>query len=151
MIHGVVNPFCSLSTRRSIDLLTAMLDMFCGDAYLSLEGDLSQLDYDLFENFQVLPAQALDRNTIWPPQKLVSVALEAETLSIIKRHILPRVGIRKRILHIQIVKQTEMVFAAYDCFDRDLVGVINTVGEPFLSSLVERKAIWSYECKANDT
>jgi hypothetical protein len=140
---GVKNTSYRLVTRHSIDLLAAMIDSFNGNAHLFLEGDLRYFRSEQFQFLRNEPNDLLVRNTIWPLQQFVIIPLENETVHIIKRHVLNCVGIRNRVLHILMEKQGQLVFAAYDCFDPDLVMVTHT-DNSFLDALITRKAIWSY-------
>jgi hypothetical protein len=136
-----------LVTRKPIDLLIAMIKCFCGDALLSLEGDLSRYDFQAIENSIFTPTSLLTRQTISPLQDFVILPLEDNTQSVIQRNILPQIGLSKRILHVQIAKKNELIFASYDCFHVDCVWVSSQVSEQLLQSLVSNQAIWSFSAR----
>ncbi len=112
-----------LVVRHPMKLLAAILDEFRGDGRLSLEGDLSQCDLRGISVVANEPIGVLRRNTLYPQQDFVVLPLDADTPELIKRQILPRVGIRNRVIHLPIEKGGKLVFAAYDPFDPDCVWI----------------------------
>jgi hypothetical protein len=121
-----------------------MLDCFCGDAFISFEGDLSKFDFGQIRDVMSPPTEVLRCQTIWPKQEFVILPVEDDTKTIIQRTILPRIGLRRRVLHVQIAKTGQLEFAAYDCFHPDTVWVSQNVSEVLLQSLISDKAIWSF-------
>jgi hypothetical protein len=126
-----------LVTRRRIDLLSAMIDVFKDDAILSLVGNLSQID------FQSIPGANVEAGLHLTTS--VSIALRPDTKTIIQQRLLPRVGLRKRVWQVQITKGNIIVFAADDGFAADCVWVIATISEHFLQSLILSKCIWTFQ------
>ena len=125
-------------------LLDAVLDEFCGDARLSLEGDLSQCD---LRGIPILANESmgvLERSTLFPSHGFVVLPLATETLGLIKQRIIRRVGIRSRVWHVLIEKGGKLVFYAYDQFNPDSVWICAEVTEDFLESLVAMRAISGY-------
>jgi len=74
----------------------------------------------------------------------VILPLEPNTVEVIAREILPRVGLRHRVWHIQIEKHGELQFASYDNF-QDAVVVGNAIDNQLLIDLIELRALRSYQ------
>ena len=97
-----------LLVRRPITLLEALFDRFQGDAHLSLEGDLSQCNLRRIRALTKEPIGILTRNTSDPQQDFVVFSLDAETVELLKRQVLPRVGIGSWVLHVQIERSGKL-------------------------------------------
>jgi hypothetical protein len=153
-----------LAVRMPIKLLEALLDLFCGAARIAFEGDLSKCDLrgipvvanesigtlkrstsNKTDWLRAHGREDLLRNPPEPESSFVVLSIEAETRDLIKRQILPQIGLRRRVYHVLIEKSGELVFASYDCFDPDSVWITDTLPEGFLASLVETKALKAYE------
>jgi hypothetical protein len=130
--------------------MSMIVEQFCENAYMSLEGDLSLFPFEMFPEAVTEPSEVLTRHTIRPVQQFVIMPLDARTITLIKHHVLNQDGIRKRVLHIQIEKQGALVFRGYDRFDRDTVCISGDVGLVLLDDLVDRKMVWSYRCPSKD-
>lgn len=134
-----------LDVKKKIDLLGILLDEFCGDAFISFEGDLSQADLRDISVVSQEPTSTLKRNTRSPQQDFLIIPITEHTKAIIKRHILPRIGLRYRVEHIQIEKNGVLVFGSYDNFFEGLVWVELGADEAFFDSLVEKGILHRYE------
>jgi hypothetical protein len=137
-----------IPVRDPIPFLSAVIEALHGDAYVSLEGDLSRLDLSDIENIRTEPTDALPRQTLDPKLGFVIIPLEADTKDAIIQNILPRIGIRTRVVHVQITKRGKQVFAAYDNFDPDCVWLRPIVSGELIDQLVREKVIRSYRVTA---
>jgi hypothetical protein len=134
----------SAVTGKASLLLKMVLEKFCGGAYVSFEGDLSQLNMRDLRDHSFTPTEVLKRNTLQPLLDFVIIPLDADTTEILLKRVLPRVGLRARVTHIQIEKEGKLLFGAYDNFDADCVWFHSSVGTEFLDSLVACAAIRKY-------
>ena len=134
----------SVVTRKASLLLNLVLEHFCGGAHLSFEGDLSQCDTSVLRDCSFTPTDVLRRNTVQPLGDFVIIPLDPDTKDTLLKSVLPRVGLRSRINHIQIEKDGRRLFGAYDNFDIDCVWFDSSVGKEFFDSLVACGAIRSY-------
>ncbi len=133
-----------LIARRPLALFERLLDRFCGNAHISFEGDLSKCDLRRIQVVSREPLGVLRSNTLYPKLDFVILPLEAETIEILKRQVLPRIGIRKRVIHTLIEKGGKLVFAAYNNMDPGCIWICNDVSEEFLQDLVESGSIKKY-------
>jgi hypothetical protein len=134
-----------LKVRRPVPFMVSLVEAFCGDAHMSLEGDLSNLRWSGRRQVDPRIGVLLRRNTLWPKQDYVILPLEEDTLVEIKERVLPVVGLAKKVLHVQIEQHRESVFGAYDEFDDDCVWVASRVGPEFLDRLKQDGCLRSYE------
>lgn len=135
----------NLEVRRPVPFMCALIDAFCGDAHLSLEGDLSKLRWSQPVEPNLCISAVLRRQTAEPKQDYVVLPLEPETVAEIKRDVLPVVGVRRRVPHVQIEKHGKLVFGAYDGFYPGLVWVSQQVGAGLLERLRKEGCLKSYE------
>ena len=148
--HLIAYPICSLTVKRKVPLLIALVQAFCGDAHISLEGDLSELRWDGPMEPDPAVATILRRNTVWPLQDFAVLPLESDSTHKIIRDVLPHVGVKRRVAHIQIEKQRSLVFGAFDWFYERHAWVSETVGTSLLDTLVKEGTLVSYEPRPYD-
>jgi hypothetical protein len=127
-----------------VPVVRAMVEAFCGDAHMSLEGDLFCLRWEGGVAPHPRIAALLRRQTIWPRQSYAVLPLEPPTISEIVQNVLPRIGLRRRVIHVQIEKHRRIVFAAYDQFHQGCVVVAQSVGTELLDRLVRERSLKSY-------
>ena len=144
-----------LEVRRPITVLDAVIDLFCGNARMSLDGDLSKcnarnIPIVAYAPIGKLEGQGIDR-TVATEGRFIVFPLEESTIDLIKRQVLPKVGLRKRINHIQIEKDGKLVFGAFDIFYPGLVRISGEVSLDFLEALIESKGIWKYKAVEDST
>jgi hypothetical protein len=132
-----------VDVRRPIEFLSAVLEAFCGQARLSLEGDLEALRGVSLPGASRDETSCLRRNTIWPKQDFIVVPLVREILPTLVA-LCSRLGLRRRVLHVQIEDGGALVFGAYDQFDPSCVWVSARFGESELQRLVQHGVIASY-------
>lgn len=141
-------PVYLLNVHRPVRFMNSLVEAFCGDAHISLEGDLSNLRWTgcLQPNPRI--GVLLQRHTFWPKQDHAILPLEEGTLVEIKESVFPVVGLAKRVIHVQIEQHRELVFCAYDEFCKfcdGCVWVTSRMGPEFLDRLKEDGCLRSYE------
>jgi hypothetical protein len=142
-----------LNVKKPIELVSAILDKFVGDSYMSLEGDLSSVN---ISELEVLPEGEI--NTLkrqdtyaWPKiPDLVVFRLTQNNVDKLKSF-LPRIGIKSRVLHIQVVHDGQLVFGSYDQFGREQTWVSIAVGEDFVRTLMQNGIIGIFEINKYDS
>jgi hypothetical protein len=137
-------PIYRLKVKYKVPLLSALVEAFCGDAHLSLEGDLAELRWDGPTQPEPAIASVLRRNTVEPVQDFVVLPLERDSIDRIVHRVLPHVGLKRRVHHVQIEKERRLVFGAYDWFDEGCAWVSQRVGTQLLDALVREGVLKSY-------
>ena len=132
-----------LVVKKPLELLSAILDCFSG-ADLSFEGDLSACSFERIEGKRTEPLEPFVRNTIFPKQDFVILPITPESTAVLRTEILPRVGLRQRVAHVLIGQDNELLFWAYDWFDKDCVGMVDSVPTELLQKLKEASALADY-------
>jgi hypothetical protein len=117
-------------------LLLAMMEELAGGAHVSLEGDLRGLRLSSVAGASGEPTATLKRNTLSPKQDFVIVPLEPS----MAQKILAAIGgtIPGAIIHIQIEKDGQLQFGAYDNFHQECIFFGSEVKEDFIKSLVSQ-------------
>jgi hypothetical protein len=134
-----------IRVQQPVEFLKAVLARFTVDAYLSLEGDLSHLSCGLLTPIATEPNSVLRRNTIWPKEDFAIFAVTDETREPLTRSLLPQVGVRSHVMHVQLASAGQLVCGAYDQFDESCVWVDSSFGEQALRALHNAHVIDSYE------
>jgi hypothetical protein len=111
----------NIVVRNPIAFLSTIVETVYGDAQVSFEGNLSQLDLRNIAPLATKPTDLLPRNTLQPELDFVILPVEADTKDVLVQHILPRIGLRTRVVHVEFAKAGKIVMAAYDNFDPDCV------------------------------
>lgn len=133
-----------IDVRKPIEFLTAMIEIFCGGSHISFEGDLSQSKFWTIEGVSTEPRGMMQRNTISSIYDFVILPLEQDTKKVIIRT-LPRIGLRSRVAHVLIERDSELKMAAYDWFYPYLVGVSGDIDANLLDRMVETRIIRAYK------
>lgn len=133
-----------LDVAQPIRLMERILVRFAGNARLSLEGDLSRGDAGGVPVLSRQPDALLPSHTLHPERDFWILPVEPDTVDAIAVKLLPRIGLRQRVWHVQMEKEGRRVFAAHDGFDRDGVWVAGQVAGEFITSLVKTGAIRGY-------
>jgi hypothetical protein len=124
-----------LVVKRPLEVVAAVVSTFGESAQMSLEGDLSALRFDRFEGLTRDPTDVLRSNTLEPRLMFAIVPLTADNRDLLLRSELPRVGLRRRIVHLQIADSGVVRFAACDNFHPDCVWADACVPEEVLRRL----------------
>ncbi len=130
--------------KRPIELLALLLERLCGNAQISLEGDLSYVNTRQIQPISLEPTNLLPRSSNQPIQDFIILPIEPDTKDILISSILPQAGLRTRIYHVQIQKDGERMFAAYDRFHEDCVWLGAWADEAWLTTLVNAGILRSY-------
>jgi hypothetical protein len=134
----------NLVVKRPIELLTLLIERLCGDAQMSLEGDVTYVDTREIPSSRTEPTALLSRSTTHPIEGFIILPIEPNTKEQLIHTVLPQAGLRTRINHVQIQKNGVRMFAAHDRFDVDCVWIGAWVEETWLMILVEQGIIRSY-------
>ena len=137
--------YYKLVVQNPIELLDALLCIFKEQAKISFEGDLSSCSFGEIPGVSTQPVEPLVRSTIHPKQDFVIIPIIAATLEILRKKVLPQVGLRKNILHVLISKNDELVFWSYDWFHKDCVGLSLIVPEDNVIALCEKGILKEYK------
>ena len=125
-------------------LLASVMNALCGNAHISLEGDLSKCDFSHIPGTISTETQSLPRNTLWPKQDFVIIPLEPHTIQSILAQLKHLGRDLHAIIHIQIEKNGVREFGAYDNFHRDCVVSGPGVSEGLLQQLVSQDILYSF-------
>jgi hypothetical protein len=121
-------------------LLLAMMEELAGDAHISFEGDFQGLRLLSMPGASQDETAALKQNTRWPKQDYVILALEPS----MGKSIISAIGgtVPNAIIHIQIEKNGQLQFGAYDNFHPECIffgmGVKQAVLETLVSQIIMR-------------
>jgi len=132
-----------LVVKKPIELLDALLCIFKEQARISFEGKLSSR---LFEELPIVSTESIKphlRQTV-PKQDFFIIPITAVTLDILRKKVLPQVGLRKNVLHVLISKNDKLVFCSYDCFS-PCVGLSLVVPEAQVIALCEKGILKEYK------
>jgi hypothetical protein len=133
-----------VDVKKTIPFLVAILDKFKGNSYMSLEGNLSTVDLSELENTSGSETSLLPRNTYSPIQDFIIFPLSPRNIEKFEAK-LPRIGIRKNVIHIQIESAGKRVFGSYDQFWKDVTWVLPCIQEEFLKNLKKNNIIGKYD------
>jgi hypothetical protein len=135
-------PFKFWKVQDKRGLLVALMDELAGGAHVSFEGDLQGLTLLSLPGASLEPTTALKRNTLWPKLDFVVVPLEPSMGS----KIIAAIGgtVPGAIIHIQIEKDGQLQFGAYDNFYPECIYFGSEVKEGFIRSLVSQNIMRPY-------
>jgi hypothetical protein len=137
----------ALNTRDKPGLLFAMMRTFASDqSRIAFEGNLAGT-----ELFRLLDASHeeignLKRATIAPPLDFVVLPLPPSRVPEIEKAIRSKIAFAgyKGIIHVQIERQGEIAFGAFDNFGPETVFVYGALSEEALDDLVGNRILKSY-------
>ena len=132
----------SIKTKKTVLFLEALLNELCGNAHISFEGDLSKVTFDRISGKSEIETSVLKRSTTYPGVDFIVLPIEESTKDEIIE-ILHRIGVRRRIVHVQIEKDGKWAFGAYDKFDFADASML--VSENTLKNLLRMGIIKSYK------
>ena len=125
-----------LEARDKPGLLIAMMQLLAGNARISFEGDLTDIDISGFELVSHDETPALRRAAAGPPESFIVLPLETETIRPILDVILPKARIVHAVTHVQIEKDGLLEFGAYDNFHPECIVVGLAVLDTKLNELL---------------
>jgi hypothetical protein len=128
-----------LDKRR---LLLTLMEELAGGAHVSFEGRLRGLSLSNISGASGEPTSVLKRNTLSPKQDFVVVPLEPS----MGQRIIAAIGgtIPGAIIHIQIEKDGQLQFGAYDNFHPECIYFGNAVKEAVIQSLISENIMRRY-------
>ncbi len=109
-----------VNVRDKPAFLHRVMSELAGDAYMSLEGDLSRCRLSDQLVVGCDETAALKRSTFVPKQDFVVVALTRKTVAPILQQVMAA-GLKRAIIHLQIERNGVLELGAYDNFDPDYV------------------------------
>jgi hypothetical protein len=135
-----------ISIKRPIEFLTSVLEAFSSDedAKVSFEGDLQMLQKVGLASVSLDETTCLRRHILEPMQDFLVIPLSRHNLQVLVS-LFGRVGVRTRVVHVQIESRGGLVFAAYDQFDSEGAWISTRFSEGQLLRLHGQKVIGSYE------
>jgi len=139
-----MKPYYRLVVKKPIELLDALLCIFKEQARISFDGKLSSR---LFEEIPVVGTQPIEphlRNT-HSKENFLIIPITAVTLDILRKKVLPQVGLRKNVECVLISKKDKLVFWAYDWFHKDCVGLSLIVPEAQVIALCKKGILKEYK------
>jgi hypothetical protein len=125
--------------RNKNAFLIAVMEELAGNAEISFEGDLGNLQLKELPGASNTETTALKRNTLWPKRDFAILPLE---LSTIKSTILAYGGTVPRVIeHIQIAKAGKLEFGAYDNLHPHAIAIGEALSDEFIESLAAKGLI----------
>jgi hypothetical protein len=103
-----------VDVAKGQDFIAWAVGTFVGNAHISFEGMFSPEAFDSIPASSIEPNGILKRNTLQPKANFLVLPLEEETKEVIAKSVLPRIGLRRNVYHIQIEKEGQLVLGAYD-------------------------------------
>jgi hypothetical protein len=100
--------------KKAQDFFQWAVSFFAGQARISFEGKFPDRDFLDMPGAGTLPTVTLRKNTAEPASSFIALPLERQTVGTIAKSVLPRIGLRRRVYHIQIEKGGQLALAAYD-------------------------------------
>jgi hypothetical protein len=123
----------SWKVRNKNRFLLAIMKELAGDAHISFEGGAKILSLVGLPGASQIENRVLKRNTLWPKQEFVVMPLEPSTIPAIFTGIggtIPR-----SVLHIQIEKDGQIEFGAYDNFNPESIVFGSAITKAFIEAL----------------
>ena len=135
-----------LDTRDRPGLLAGMMSALASDATkISFEGRLSNTELVNIDGAAFEETGVLKRATLAPPLDFVILPLTQRTLPVIAKAITSKIAFgSKGIIHVQIAKDGDLAFAAYDGFDRECVVAYASISAALLDELMKAKVVRGY-------
>jgi hypothetical protein len=135
----------NVRVKKPVDFVRAALKHFRKYCFLSLEGNLSRFDPTLVPGASGNPSALLRRNTISPVLDFVILPVTAATADTICQEVLPQVGLKHHIIHVQVASEGRLVLGAYDNFNRECVWIDQAFGNEGIGSMLDAGIIGWYQ------
>jgi len=137
----------ALNTRDKPGLLFAMMRTFASDqSRIAFEGNLAGTELFRLVNASHEETGKLKRATIAPLLDFVVLPLLPTRVAEIEKAIRSKIAFTgyKGIIHVQIERQGEISFGAYDNFGQETVVVSGAISKEALDDLVKNRILRSY-------
>jgi hypothetical protein len=125
--------------RHKNRLLLAVMIELAGDAQIAFEGDLRGLHFDELPVISREASGVLKRQTIWPKQDFVVVALQTESVPAVMKAL--GGSIPRSVIHIQIAKSERLEFSACDNFHPHAMFFGEALSDAFLDAMKEKEIL----------
>jgi hypothetical protein len=145
------NVFC-IQVRKPIEFLSRLMTHIAGDIVMSMEGDLSRCSFDELEGCKTEPVQPLKKITLLATGRhdFIVVFLNETNRKKLIESILPRIGLRTHVWHIEIAQNGMKVFGSYDNFNPECVWLDKSLGNEIVQALLNEKIISNFELQELD-
>ena len=140
----------TLNTRDKPALLFAMLRVFASDrSRVAFEGNLANTELFRMQGASRDETGMLRRATTAPQLDFLVLPLTLDNVSEIETAIQSKVAFSgyRGIVHVQIERNGELVFGAYDTFDKDAVIVDGIPSIELLDQLVSERTLRGYAAR----
>jgi len=116
---------------------------------MSMEGDLSRCSFEEYEGYVTEPIPPLNKITMAASGRddFAIILINEMNRTRIIESLLPRIGLRMHVWHIEIAQNGLKIFGAYDNFHPECVWLEQSFGEEFLKTMLNEKVIHGYELK----
>jgi hypothetical protein len=133
-----------IDPKNRFDLLSAVVHLLAGNAFIQLEGNLDDCDFSKVHS-TADPIVPVPRQTDPIEGDIIVLPLKPETSSLILEQVHIDHRYKKAIAAIQIIKNSKIEFIAGDHFDRECISVGENVPESFLVELKKKGIIKSFK------
>lgn len=127
-----------MTARDKPGLLVAVMHALAGNAHISFHGDLSHCDLFSVPGASGAETECLRRCTMVPGQDFVVCPLEFGTIKQILSEVMPDGRAVHQIIHIQIEKDGQFAFGAYDNFRPRCITIGHNLPESRLKQFKDR-------------
>jgi hypothetical protein len=136
--------------RKPVDFVCAVLRHFHRECFLALTGDLSRYDPALIAEASAEPTPLLSPSTLCPKQQFVILPVTDATVDTICRRVLPQVGLKHRVIHVQVASEGRLVLGAYDNFHHEGVWIDQAIGDDRMALMLASGIIGWYQTRQFD-
>jgi hypothetical protein len=104
----------TINIKRAGPFLEWAVSALSGDANISFEGSFPIQLFDHIPGARTSPDEVLKRQTFYPETDFLILPLRNETKEIILKSVLPRIGLRQNVYHIQVEQHGRLVLEIID-------------------------------------
>lgn len=128
--------------KKAQDFFVWAVTTFTGKSRISFEGSFPEAEFLSIPGASTAKDAILVKHTAQPRSSFVIFPLDEQSAGIIVRSVLPRIGLRHSVHHIQIEKDDVVVLATYDNLND--CWLAPTVEESELAKLKSRGVVRSF-------
>jgi hypothetical protein len=135
----------SVQVKMPIEFLRHLIAYIKGDAIMSMEGDLSRCSFDEIEGYQTEFVGPLKKITLWSTGRhdFGVLPLNDTNRGKVIESILPRIGVKSHVWHIEIAQNGVKIFGAYDYFESVILD--HRIGEGILQTMQNEGIVIGYK------